>query len=163
MKLKFFFLEDELHKVLKVNRPADLVYTWNYPKIAQVTYLWSQIQRIHKPAFTTAQVAEMLNRSVETVTKYYKSGIVKRPYQIYNIETGYRDRKRHKVYWHPDDVLDLHQVMCEPTPLRGTKYGRAGIALPTRAEVVAMMYHGTVFYVKDKDGEFRPTWVAHTS
>jgi hypothetical protein len=159
MKNKFFFLGRELHKILRVNRPADLVYTWNYPKITQRTYMWSEIQKISKPAFTTQQVATLLNRSVETVSKYYKAGVIKPPVQVYNIETGVRSHK-HKFYWHPEDVLDLHTVMCEPTPLRGTKYGRAGEKLPTRAEVTAMMYHGVVFYIPDKDGNFVPTWVA---
>jgi len=160
VKLKVFFLGQELHKVLKVNRPADLVYSWNYPKKSQITYIWSDVLKTHKPAFTTAQVAKMLNRSVTTIMKYHQTGIVKSPYQVYNIETGIRDRARHRMYWHPEEVLDLHQVLCEPTPLRGTKYGRAGEKLPTRAEVVAQMYHGVVFYVQDKDGQFVPTWRA---
>jgi hypothetical protein len=55
-----------------------------------------------------------------------------------------------------DDVLAAYDFFLEQWRKKpwGTK------KLPTRQEVINMMKRETILYVKEKDGSFKPVWIA---
>jgi len=156
-KLKFWFLNDELHMTLHINRPGDLITAWSYPRGKRVGYSYSDVLRNHKPGFTTMEVSRMLNRHRVTVENYILNGIIPAPQFTYTLE----DRKKHKYMWREEDVLRLHEYVANLHHGNARNDGciTPWPPLPTARELRAMMRDGIVYYVETEDG-FKPTWKA---
>lgn len=154
----YFFFNGDLHKRLHINRGADLLSAWNFPKGKMVKYSYSQIKREGERAWTTRQVTEMLNRKWDSIFNAVNRGDVERPQHSYNLES------KHKAgyYWSEKDIMNLHSYFTSIHFGRPRNDGRVTPAksLPTAAELRAMIRQGTVLYIKTESGEFVPTWKA---
>lgn len=155
-RLKYFFLNDQLHKVLHVSRPHDQVWCWIYDDHKRVVYSWSYVKQYHKTAFTTIEVAKMVNRDRRSLATYHLSKGVRSPAKAYALnESGQHSMN----FWDEERILDLHEYLLSIHNGRPNKNGYVKIKpTPTRAELIAMMRHNTVMYVKTDDGEFAPAF-----
>lgn len=156
--LNYFFYKGDLHKKLHINRGADTIMAWNYPKAEARQYSYTDVKKNGEKAFSTQQVGKMLNRAPRVVEREARSGNIRRPQSTYGLT---EHRRRHAYYWSEKDVLELHAYY---TTVHRGRPRNDGIVipqkLPTVAELRAMMRQGTVYYVKDADGNFVPTWEA---
>lgn len=156
--LRYFFYRGDLHKKIHINRGADVVDAWNYPKGELRQYVYSDVRRTGGQAFTTSQVSKMIQRSQKTIKEAITNGNVRRPQVTYGLD---ENRNEYAFYWSESDIMDLHAYFTTVHRGRPRKDGRVTPGgLPSAAELRAMLKHGTVFYVKGEDGAFVPTWQA---
>lgn len=153
---RLFYLHGDLHRILIINRPSDLVTCWNYTKNETVGYNWSDVRKRMDKAFTTQQVADMIGRHRVVIEGYIIKGLIRAPQRTYTLN---EERKPGKYMWCERDVYDLHDYLLTVHIGRPRKDGRVTpAAMPTKAELRAMMQHDTVMYMKSKSGEFVPVW-----
>ena len=155
-KPKYFFINDELHKVLRVNRPEDLVYSWNYPMGRRVAYVWSSTQKTMQHAFSVSQVAKFFGRHPTVIKQYILDGEIPSVQKTYTLD----ERKSPgKYFFSEDDVRNLYDYLITKNLGRPRKDGMlVQYPLPSRSELEAMIRQDAILYVKDKTGEFAPVW-----
>ena len=154
-KLKYFFLEGNLHKALHINRSKDLIKAWNYPEGKISTFNYSTVLRRHQTAYTTKQVCEMLNRSRRTLDYALGSGMIRTPQYVYG-ETGHKSQ----YMWREEDIMELRDYLAEIHRGRPRKDGQiTNNSIPSVREVRAMLNDDTILYVKQGDA-FVPSWKA---
>lgn len=159
-KIRYFFIkvDDKLHlnKVLHVNKPEDMVTTWDYTDGKRKLYVWSDVRRRMQNAYSIKETAEILGKSKLTVDTYIREGNIRTPQRIYSLTPN---RVPGKFLLSEDDVLDLHQAMSERHQGRPRKDGLVtNNNLPTRAQVRTLVQQGEVLYTKDDKGNFIPIW-----
>jgi hypothetical protein len=154
--LKFFFYRGDLHKKIHINRGIDVITAWNFPKATLNKYVYTDVRNNGEKAFTTKQVAEMVNRKPLTIKKCITEGKIFRPQISYSIE----DRNEGSFFWCEKDILALHEYLSSIHGGRPRADGRVTPKeLPTASELRAMIRQGTVLYVRQGD-KFVPTWRA---
>lgn len=154
--LRYFYLNGLLHKKLHINRGADEITAWCYPTERRVTYPYQDTRRRLEPAFTTAQVATMLNRRRLTLERAILTGNINPPQFTYGLES----RKKFKYMWSEKDILEAHEFLSSVHVGRPRLDGMVTPKrLPTARELRAMIRQQEILYIQ-VDGEFRPTWEA---
>lgn len=155
-RLRYFYLEGDLHKVLSVIRAQDFAICWNYPQGKRVGYVWSDVRRNHKKAFNLQQVSKMIGRHYITLKRDILDGKIKPPQKTYALNAN---KTPGTYYMSEQDVYDLHDYLLSVHVGRPRKDGKVTIRdMPSKAELRAMMKHDIVTYVKTAEGEFVPVW-----
>lgn len=155
--LRYFFYRGDLHKKIHINRAADVITAWNYPKAQLVKYVYSDVKKSGEKAFSSTQVQKMVNRGRLTIERAISDGMIHRPQNTYGLD---ENRNFYAYYWSEKDIMALHDYLKTVHRGRPRKDGLVTPSnLPTAAELRAMIRQGTVFYVKQGD-EFVPTWKA---
>jgi hypothetical protein len=155
-KFRYFFLHGELHKILRLSRPDDMVFAWSYPQSKRVAYVWTDVQKNMQHAYKVPQVAEMLNRHPNIIKHHMREGSIKTIQKTYSID----ERKRPGDYFFSeDDIKALHNHLMNTHRGRPRSDGKITPSnLPTKVELEAMLSQEVILYVKTKDGEFSPVW-----
>ena len=148
-KFVYFFLNDKIHKVLKASRSKDELIAWCYPDRKRVLYAYSQVNKYMENAFTTTQVALMLNKHKVTIEDYILDGKIKSPQRVYPISNP--DSKWSKYMFNQKDILDLHQFILD---------AGHSLELPSKTELLALLKHNIILYTKTEEGKFVPVWKA---
>lgn len=153
-ELLYFYLNDKLYKILFVSRPANLVYCYCFDDGEKYQFVWSDIRRKAKRAFSTREVAKMVNRNEQIVKEYVFTGQIPAPKKaIWPGET----KGRYK--WSDKDIFRLHDYMITLHRGRPRKDGYVRPApMPTKAELRAMMNSEEMLYVLNDNGEPVPVW-----
>lgn len=154
--LRYFFLNGEAHKVLRISRAEDIITAWNYPAGKRSTYIWSITKGSIQKAFTIKEVSKIFNRDRLIIHNYIREGKVKRPYQAYTLDDN---KTPSKFLFSEDDLRDIHSYLL--TVHRGRPRNDGQITqsnVMSRAELEALMKEDRVLYAKDASGEFVPVW-----
>lgn len=155
-RLRYFYLNGDLHRVLSINRAQDLVVTWNFKEEKRRAYVWSDARRRMEKAFPISQVSKMINRHRVIIENYILDGKIRPPQRIYTLDGTKRPGK---YMFSEKDVLELHDYLLTVHIGRPRKDGKITPGrMPSRAELKAMMQHDTTVYVKSADGTFTPVW-----
>lgn len=156
-QLTYFFWEGQLHRVLKVVRPANLVDAWNFPEHKRVSMLYSDYRMKAKPAFRNGEAAKILNLSTRTLFKLWDEGHIHRPPTSYFLEENDNPIKEW-LWWAEENLMEAHDYMM--TVHRGAprKDGEVTVwkDLPSKAEIRARINHNETLYIKGSNGEFVP-------
>lgn len=161
----YFYLEGDLYKILQHIRASDYLTAWNYDKHGMEEFVLSSVKRRAEPAFRNKQVGEIMNRSGITVRDVYQQDLIPRPKKTYPLGDGKNKPLLYSpVLWSKQDIYNLHDYYMSRPSQRGVK-SKPGVkgnlqGLPTRAELRAALEHGTVYYVKGKDGQMHKVWKA---
>ena len=148
--LRYFFLNDKIHKVLKASRSKDEMIAWCYPDKKRVMYSYSQVKKNMETAYTVVEVASMLNKHRATIQEYILNEKVATPQKIYPI--GQPDSENWSQYmFNQKNILDIHQHILDSGHSK---------EIPSKAEVQALLKNNLVFYTKTEDGKFVPVWKA---
>jgi hypothetical protein len=148
--LRYFFLNDKIHKVLKASRSKDEMVSWCYPDKKRVMYSYSQVKKNMETAYTVVEVASMLNKHRVTIQEYILNEKVATPQKIYPI--GQPDSENWSQYmFNQKNILDIHQHILDSGHSK---------EIPSRAEVQALLKNNLVLYTKTEDGKFVPVWKA---
>ena len=157
--LRYFYLSGELYKKLHINRPADIIIAWNYTQGKRVGLSYSFVRRRAERAYTTREVAKMLNRTRLSLEKAMLEGHVEKPQMSYNPVTG--DTKGYGYKWGEKHIMDAQEHFAN------RHYGRPRTdgyitpkPLPSQKELRAMLREDEIFYTKTTDGRYVPTWIA---
>lgn len=156
-KLRYFFLNGKLHKSLHINRSSDTITAWCYPDHCRVAYTYSDVLRRKETAFTTIQVAKMLNRSRLTVERAILRGDIEEPQSTYGLTEV---QKKFQYLWCEKDIIDAHAYFQTVHRGRPRKDGLVTpVRMPSPRELRALIRQEEIMYVKRGD-EFVPTFAA---
>jgi hypothetical protein len=147
-RFSYFFLNNKIHKVLSYSRAKDELIAWCYPDKKRVLYSYSQITKNMENAYSTKQVAQILNKHKITIEDYILDGKIKYPQKVYPI--GNSDSKWFKFMFSESDIMDIHQFILE------SGYSKN---MPSKSELRALLKHNLILYTKTDTG-FVPVWKA---
>ena len=145
----YFFLNDKLHKVLKSSRSKDELIAWSYPDKKRMLYSYSQVNKYMDNAYSTTQVAALLNKHKVTIEDYILGGKIKAPQKVYPI--GNPESKWSKYMFNQSDILDLHQFILDAGHSK---------EVPSKTELMALLKHNMILYTRTEEGNFVPVWKA---
>ena len=86
VSLRYFFWDGLLHKVIRINRPNNLVTAWCYRDHKRVAILYSDYRTSAKPAVTTKKAADIMNITTRSLQRYVDDGAIKHPQTHYPLE-----------------------------------------------------------------------------
>jgi hypothetical protein len=148
--LRYFFLNDKIHKVLSSSRSKDEIVAWCYPDKKRVMYPYSQVKKNMETAYTVVEVAAMLNKHRVTIQEYILNEKVATPQKIYPI--GQPDSENWSQYmFNQKNILDIHQHILDSGHSK---------EIPSKAEIQALLKNNLILYTKTEDGKFVPVWKA---
>lgn len=147
-KFLYFFLNNKIHKVIKLSRAKDELIAWCYPDKKRVLYAYSEVKKYKESAYTTKEVAELLNKHKVTIEEYILTGKIKIPQRIYPI--GNPSSEWSKFMFSESDILDLHQYILDVGYTKN---------MPSRTELTALLKQNIILYTKTDTG-FVPVWRA---
>lgn len=161
----YFYLEDKLYRVMQVIRASDYLTAWNFHDNGMEEFIYSDVRRRAEPAFRTKEVAGMVNRSTITVRDIYQEDKIPRPKKTYPLNgTGdFTPLLYSPVLWSKRDIYRLHDVLVEGmvnSRINKKADKPSPRDVPSRAELRAVLDHGTVHYIKDKTGQMVKVWEA---
>lgn len=159
-RLTYFFLNGELHKKVHINRGEDHLVAFNYDQGKMVGYSYTDARKRAEKAWSTNEVAKMVNRTRLPLETAILSGAIEAPPKTYSFdERGQGNYFGYK--WSEKHILELHRYLRSLHRGAPRKDGLiTPWPLPTERELRAMIRQETVLYVKNDDGEFVPTWAA---
>ena len=83
--LRYFFLNNKIHKVLSSSRSKDQLIAWCYPDKKRVLYSYSLVKKSMENAYTVKEAASLLNKHKITIEDYILEGKIREPDRIYPI------------------------------------------------------------------------------
>lgn len=155
-RLRYFFLNGELHRKLHISRASNLITAWNYPQAKRVSYIWTDTKKNMQNAYTISQVAAMINRHRNRILENIENGNIRRPSQTYTL-----DEKKSPVKYlmSEDDIMEVRDFFASVHVGRPRKDGLiTSKRLPTRQELRASLKNEVLLYQKTEDGDFIPVW-----
>jgi hypothetical protein len=152
---KFFFINKRLHRILKINRPANLVEAWCYDDGCKVTLLYSEYKTKSQKAVSIKEAAAMLNIHKDTIKNAMYSNSIHRPQHSYPIGSMSKDSVRATTYWFSlENLLETWEYLMTVHQGRPRYDGEImpNQRLPTRAELIAR-FQGEVVLFSRSDAE----------
>jgi hypothetical protein len=147
-KFSYFFLNNKIHKVLNYSRAKDELIAWCYPDKKRVLYSYSQVVKNMENAYSTKQVAQILNKHKITIEDYILEGKIKYPQKVYPISSPESDW--YKFMYSESDIMDIHEFILE------SGYSKN---MPSKNELRALLKNNIILYTKTDSG-FVPVWRA---
>jgi hypothetical protein len=154
-RLRYFYIDGKLHKVIHVNRPKNIVTTFSYPDGDYRQYQWTYIKRHHQRAYGVTDVANLVGRNRRYIARLMHQGEIKSPQKAYSLTTP----DRFTYYFNEEDVLEIQDYFANVHWGRKRKDGLITPGpVPNRSELRAMMNDDIMMYMKGPDGSFKPIW-----
>ncbi len=148
-KFIYFFLNNNIHKVLSSSWAKDELIAWSYPDKKRVLYSYSQVVKSMENAYSTKQVSQVLNKHKVTIEDYILDGKIRYPQKVYPI--GNPESTWYKFMYSESDIMDIHEFILE------SGYSNN---MPSKNEMRALLKHNTILYTKTTEGKFVPVWKA---
>lgn len=147
-KLVYFFLNNKIHRVLKLSRAKDELVAWSYLDKKRMLYSYSQVKKNMENAYTTKEVADILKKHKVTIEDYILDGKIKKPQKVYPLSNP--DSKWFKFMFSESDIMDIHQFILE------SGYSKN---MPSKAELKSLLKNNIILYTKTDSG-YVPVWEA---
>jgi hypothetical protein len=147
-KFLYFFLNNQLHKVIRLSRARDEVVAWRYSDKKRVLYSYVDVQKNMENAYTIRQVGAILSRHKVTIEEYILQGKITTPQKVYPISNP--DSTWSKFMFSESDILKLHEYILEAGYTKN---------IPSKAELRALLKNNMILYTKTDTG-FVPVWKA---
>lgn len=155
-RIRYFYLNGNLYKVLRVIRAEDFVEAWNYTEGKRAGFIWSDVKKRMERAIPLTRVAELIGRHRVQIENYILQGQIKPPQRIYTLDER---KKKGKYMFSETDVLALHDYLLTVHRGRPRRDGRIIPGnMPSKAELRAAMRHNITQYVKTGENEYTPVW-----
>lgn len=154
---RYFYIDNKLHKLMKVNRVNDEALTWCYTDHCRKIYPWSDVKRTAQRGFSISQAAKILNRTPRMIKYYIENWGLDYPEKTYSLTTG-----NPGMGIFSEDYIDKLLTIMGNTHLgRPRKDGFIrSRRMPDRREVRAAVKYDLQLYAKNRDGEFVPVYEA---
>ena len=147
-KFLYFFLNNKLHKVIRLSRAKDEVVAWCYPDKKRVMYPYSDAEKNMETAYTIKQAGQILGRHKVTIEEYILQGKISTPQKVYPISNP--ESSWYKFMFSESDIFKLHEYILEAGYTKD---------LPSKAELRALLKNNIILYTKTDSG-FVPVWKA---
>jgi len=154
-ELLYFFMNGNLHKLIKVYKRDNIAKCFNYDTEEFVSYQWSDIQKNATKSYSMGKVCKLLRINKTTVWKYEKQGFIRPPKRSWpigsdaNIQLGGPAVVRR---FSEEEILSLYDALVE------VNNGRAHRNFPERPEVESALKNTRILYYKDETGTYKPLW-----
>ena len=155
-RLRYFYLNGKLHKVLRRSRAEDLLIAWDYELGKRVAYSLADVNKNKQYAYPISEVVKILGKHEDTIKWHMYKGDIKFPQQCYSLNGN---KTPGKYFWSEDDIRDMHDFF--KTVHRGRPRLDGAVTpgnMPSRAELEAIMKQENILYIKNNDGDFVPVW-----
>lgn len=158
-RLIYFFVDGKLHKVLAINKGADLLWAYSFADCERRMYSLSTVKRTMQRAYKLSEVAKMLGMHPISIKRAIERGDIERPQRSWNIvDDTYKDI-RYAYQMSEDEVYKTHDFFSTYHMGRPRKDGWATRkGLITRKDLRALMNNGTIMYMETDDGTMIPVW-----
>ena len=156
-RLRYFYLNGKLHKLIHVNRPADVATTYCYSEHDYRQYPWQWLKKKHQKAYGMQDVANLIQRHRRHIQRCMIQGKFEKPEVAYS----FTNPDKYTYYFSEDDILRIQQYFSEQHIGYKRNDGLNNpLPLPNRQELRSMMNDGSMLYVRDSDNEdrFIPVW-----
>lgn len=145
------FINGELHHIIYINVPGDIVTTFNYVQDKIIKYPYRHTKKHSQKAYLINEVGKIVNRHPDRIRAGIREGKLKKPQ---------RAGPRGKYYFNDEDILDIQDYFAN---IHFGRPRRDGIVKPlkrtvTKEEVDAKLGRRDVLYVQNDDGDFIPVW-----
>lgn len=142
----FFFLDGQLHKLVKVHKPKDLCIAYAYTDQKEKRYFWHEVRRRKRPAFSIGQVAKIVGRSPKWIRHYINEGVIEPPQQARRHDY---EGERALYFFDEERVTTLHTHIAN--------HGRQ--AHTPGPDEVRRNLKQKMLYMRDESGNYIPIWV----
>jgi len=155
-KLRYFYLNGDLHKVLRRSRAEDLLVAWNYRLEKRVAYSLADVNKNKQHAYPISEVVKIIGKHEDTIKLHLYRGNLQHPQRAYALNGN---KTPGKYFWSEDDIRNMHDFFKTVHRGRPRTDGRITPGnMPSRAELEAMINQESVLYMKNNEGEFVPVW-----
>lgn len=156
---RYFYWNGEVHKVLRIVYPQNLVEAWNFPQRKSVALLYTDYRRDAGVALQTHDVADLFNVEVKVLKRALQRGDIARPQRTYALDGRFNARD---YRWSEKDILDAHDALLSRHMGRPRRDGKItpNKNLPTRAELIAKLRGEQTLYIQTDDGRMVPVFEA---
>lgn len=152
----YFYLNNELHKVLYSSRADDTLIAWNFTLNKRVAYNLTEVQKNRRHAYSISEVSKIIGRHPDTIKRHLRSGELRKPQRSYSLEDNSR---KGRYYFSDDDIREMHDFFRTVHIGRPRNDGRIVASnIPSRTELEALLRNEKVLYAKREDGTFVPVW-----
>lgn len=150
-----FFLNGDLHRLVKTNAAGNSCYAYNYPRDEVIKYTYSDYKKFKKPAYKISEVSKILRRHKERIRIAFNEGHVRRPYLVkYDGRTG-------SYYFSEEDIYELRDYFASVHRGRPRFDGIVvSKNVPTRLELDSLFGKTPTLYMRTEEGNFVPIWKA---
>jgi len=150
-----FFLNGELHRVIRTNASANICHALSYNQNKIVKYTYSDYKKFRKPAFRIGEVASILKRHEDRIRRAIWNLDVSRPFIVeYENRSGV-------YYFSEDNIYELREYFANVHRGRPRKDGIVvSKNVPTVSEIDAVLGKKPILYMRTKEGNFVPVWSA---
>lgn len=155
-RFRHFYINQQLHKVLRQSRAEDILIAWNYELGKRVAYNLSEIKKSMQHAYPISKVVKIIGKHEDTIKRHLYLGNLRFPKQAYSLNGN---KTPGKYYWSEDDIREMHDFF--KTVHRGRPRNDGNVTpgnMPSRAEIEALMRQENILYIKNSDGTFTPVW-----
>jgi hypothetical protein len=150
---RYFFLNGKLHKMIYVDKAQNLCHALLLEDNKLMSYIYSDVKKMHKKAFTIGEVALLVNRHKNRIREAMDNDSLPFPQSI--------PGKRKTYMWSEDEVLDVRDYFASVHRGRPRKDGISkSWNVPTIEELRSKMLRETTLYVQNDEGKFIPLWKA---
>lgn len=145
------FINNELHHIIYINKPANTCITWNFVQEKEIIYVYKDMKKFSQRAFTIGEAAKAVNRHPDRIRVAIDNGRIPKPQKA---------GEKGKYYFSADDIEYIRQVFVETHRGRPRKDGiiKTQKGTPTKEELEAILGSRQMLYVKNDKGEFIPIW-----
>ena len=145
------FINEELHHIIYINKPANTCITWNYAQDRQVIYIYKDMKKFSEKTFTIGEVAKAISRHPDRIRDAISKGKIDKPQ---------KSGEKGKYYFSPKQIESIRQAFVETHRGRPRKDGivKTQKGTPTKEELEAILGTRQMLYVKNEKGEFVPIW-----
>jgi hypothetical protein len=156
--IRHFYFNNDLHRILRINRPANLVEAWNYRIEKPVTLLYSDWKRDGEKAYLSHEVANLLNVHKDTLKRIRREGHIRQPQRSHPL--GGTSQRPGNLWWSKKDITEALEYLLTVHQGHPRKDGKitSRATLPSMAELKAKLNNVPTLYVKTASGEFVPTF-----
>jgi hypothetical protein len=159
-RMKFFYLNGHLHRILKRNRAADLVQCIDYIDEKVKTYVYSEVLKRGRRAYTIREVCDLVGLHRDSLTKYMRDGSITKPQREKVIDKySHALGREGRYFFSEEQVIEIHLFFATRPQGRPSKNGfkENNVRMPLD-QFIQKLHTGRTLYIRNDDGQFIPIW-----
>jgi hypothetical protein len=145
------FINEQLHQIIHINIPADIITTFNYAQDKIIRYPYRSTKKIMKKAYSIGEAARVIDRHPDRIRFGISNG---------HIQDGQKSGPNGKKYFTEDQIMDMQDYFANIHSGRPRKDGSitAKKNSVTKEEASARLGVRQVLYIQNEKGDFIPVW-----
>ena len=145
------FINDELHRIVHINIPADIITTYNYVQDKVIQYPYRSMKKYMKRAYSIGEAARVISRHPDRIRMAIRNG---------NLPDGHKSGINGKKYFTQEEIFGMQEFFANVHLGRPRKDGSVTPKKNsvTKEEASARLGSREMLYVQNENGDFIPVW-----